>query len=113
MGLFDFLRAGNPADSIDVRTLKARLDGGDVVLIDVRSAGEYAMGHVAQAKLVPLDTLAARAGELPKDQPIHVICQSGGRSARATDQLAGLGFKAINVAGGTSAWIAAGLPVAR
>jgi rhodanese-related sulfurtransferase len=113
MGLFDFFRSGPSTPSVDVAGLKTRIDSGETYLIDVRSPGEYAAGHVAQARLVPLDQLAARLGELPKDREIFVICQSGGRSLRATETLAGAGLKGVNVAGGTGGWIAAGFPVVR
>jgi rhodanese-related sulfurtransferase len=87
----------------------------DVVwLVDVRSAQEYSGGHVAGARLIPLDTLANRAHELPKDQPIACICRSGGRSRVACEQLAMLGFTQLqNVQGGMMAWQRARLPVAR
>lgn len=104
------------ASNISVDQLKAELDAGKVpLLIDVRTEREYAAGHVEGARLLPLDQLPSRIGELEahKDQPIHVICQSGGRSARATQVLADAGFNAVNVQGGTGGWIRAGHPVTR
>jgi rhodanese-related sulfurtransferase len=50
---------------------------------------------------------------VPTGTPVHIICQSGGRSARATATLTAHGYDAVNVEGGTSAWIAAGNPVDR
>ncbi len=83
----------------------------DAHVIDVREPDEYAGGHVPGATNIPMSQLAERFGEIPADVPVHVICQSGGRSARATEALAAAGINAIDVAGGTSAWRSAGHPV--
>ena len=87
--------------------------GGECCLIDVRTPVEYAEGHVPGARLICLDTLEARAHEIPKDRDVYLICRSGARSAQALKYLsAAHGHeRLINVAGGTMAWIAAGYPV--
>jgi rhodanese-related sulfurtransferase len=88
-----------------------RLQSGECVLLDVRSLEEHSLCRADGAQCLPLDTLARRAAELPKDRPILVICQSGNRSKAAVETLRGLGFTDIcDVEGGTSAWRAAGLP---
>jgi rhodanese-related sulfurtransferase len=100
--------------NIDAATLKADLDGKKVpVLVDVRTPEEFAAGHVPGAKNLPIQELAGRMSELDsyKSGDVYVICQVGGRSARASEQLATAGFKAVNVDGGTSAWEQAGLPI--
>jgi len=101
--------------TVDVTTLKADLDRGAVpLLVDVRTPGEFAAGHVSGAKNVPLGEVEARLGDFgTADSEVYVICQSGGRSAKASATLAGKGFHPVNVAGGTGAWVAAGYPVAR
>lgn len=97
----------------DVQPLIA--SGAAVDLIDVRSPAEYARGHAKGAISAPLDrldprTLIAQRKAAP-GQPIYLICQSGGRSASACQQFLAAGFTEVhNVVGGTSAWIAAGLP---
>jgi molybdopterin-guanine dinucleotide biosynthesis protein A/rhodanese-related sulfurtransferase len=95
---------------IDVDELARRREGGAFVL-DVRQPDEYEAGHVPGAVLVPLDQLEARLAEVPGDQPLLVICKSGGRSAAAVGALTAAGYDATNVAGGTMAWIDAGHPV--
>jgi rhodanese-related sulfurtransferase len=100
--------------AVDVQGLKADLDAGKVpLLIDVRTEEEYAAGHVAQARHVPLDALEARLAELEahKGAEVYVICQSGRRSERASQLLLSKGFTPVNVTGGTGAWVSAGLPV--
>ncbi len=94
-------------NSIDVRTL-AELD--ELTLIDVREAFEYASGHAPAAVNIPLSEFVARSGEIPRETPLYIICESGARSAQATEWLDSQGITASNVVGGTSAWRAAGLP---
>lgn len=88
----------------------ARERGDTPNLLDVRGRDEYASGHVPGAVNVPLDELPARLAELRTSGTIAAICQSGGRSARAAEQLGAAGIDAVSVAGGTSAWAASGRP---
>jgi rhodanese-related sulfurtransferase len=83
----------------------------DAYLVDVRNPDEYEVAHVPGAHLVPLAELDQRTAEIPKDRTVHVICKSGGRSARAVDFLNASGWDTVNVLGGTDGWIAAGRPV--
>lgn len=83
-----------------------------VPLVDVREADEFAAGHVPGAVNLPLSTLGERLDELPEG-PFDVICQAGGRSARAAQALEARGYDATNVDGGTGEWIAQGYDVAR
>lgn len=75
-------------------------------LIDVRSPQEFLADHAAGAILVPLDELPNRVAELPaKDQPVLVICASGGRSLQAAEYLASQGWTDVaSVRGGTPSW---------
>ena len=104
------LRHGGAMEEIDVTELARRHGEGGYVL-DVRQPDEYEAGHVPGATLIPLDQLGARIDEVPDDVELHVICKSGGRSAMAVQALTEAGYRAVNVAGGTMAWIAAGHPV--
>ena len=94
-----------------------RTAGQPAELLDVRTPGEFAEAHVSGAKLIPLDDLDAVAflrqrGE--SDQPLYVLCQSGGRARKAIEKFQRAGFSScVLVEGGTAAWIAAGLPVER
>ena len=97
---------------IDVDQLDAaRREGAPV--IDVRQPDEYDAAHVPGAQLIPLAEVAARLREVPTDGTVYVICQTGSRSARATDFLRRRGVDAKNVAGGTKAWIESGRTVSR
>jgi len=81
-----------------------------VQFVDVRQPGEYGGGHASGTSNLPLNTLSRGLETLNPDYPTYVICQSGYRSSLATSILENAGFnKLYNVAGGTSAWIEAGL----
>ena len=73
---------------------------GSVTLLDVRTAMEYAGGHIEGFSNIPVDELRSRLGELDKTKPVYVICQSGVRSYIATRILEGEGYRAYNFAGG-------------
>lgn len=95
---------------MSVTELQSR--NGAVTVVDVRSANEWAEGHVPGAIHIPLGYLAERCRSLPTTKPIVMQCQAGSRSAIATSLLERLGFTdVINLTGGYSAWVAAGLPV--
>lgn len=75
------------------------------VIIDVRTAEEYREGHIPGAPLIPLAELAGRAGEVPRDKKVLIICRSGNRSAQATKLLRDKGFDNVyNIAGGIKEW---------
>lgn len=97
---------------IDVDELDRLRRDGAVVLVDVRQPDEYDEAHVPGAVLVPLGEVPDRLGEVPDGGPVHVICRSGARSLRAAELLRTEGRDAVNVAGGTLAWIESGRDVA-
>ncbi|MBP6995552.1 MAG: thioredoxin [Phycicoccus sp.] len=77
-------------------------------IIDVREPAEYRAGHVPGAELKPLGRLQETYRELDAAAPVYVICASGNRSLQAVNALRANGIEAYSVAGGTSAWAAAG-----
>lgn len=78
---------------------RLRQEGG-VTLLDTRTRGEFARGHIDGFTNIPVDELRERLGELDKTKPVYVICQSGLRSYIASRILTGNGFDAYNFAGG-------------
>ena len=74
------------------------------LLIDVRQPSEHAAARIEGAILIPLAELQSNVSRLPRDQPIVVHCQSGGRSAIAVAMLKVQGFDARNLSGGIGAW---------
>src|SRR5688572_19165446 len=88
-----------------------------VELIDVRTPAEYRESHLEIARNVPLDRLDP-ATVMPTRNgagtPLYVICQSGGRGRQACDKFLRAGFRnVVNVEGGMTACLQAGLPVVR
>lgn len=99
--------------TITPQELSERLAEAGATLIDVRTPAEYQQAHVIGAKNIPLDRLQADefAGH---EGPLLVICQKGGRGAMACEKLQAAGVADLhNVAGGTLACQAAGLPIQR
>ncbi|MGB5104653.1 MAG: MFS transporter [Steroidobacteraceae bacterium] len=99
--------AAPSADCIEPGEFEALAATGRAVVVDVRSPGEYAAGHVTGARNIPLDALAARAAELPQGLQIVTVCGKGGdRSERAAELLRHLGFASVrSLCGGTAAWL--------
>lgn len=106
----DLEQAGNVSpmvEEISVQQLSERLGDG-ITLIDVREPDEYSAGHAPGAVLIPLGALLAGEASVEGPGPVYMICRSGARSRRACEVLALQGLTALNVAGGTMAWIASG-----
>ncbi len=104
---------GKRASALQVTQL---LNRGKTTIIDVGTPQEFAVGHLRDAKNIPLADLAARIGELEKSKArsVVVVCQSGARADKAVRQLAAAGFNdVVSLDGGLTAWRAAGLPVAK
>jgi rhodanese-related sulfurtransferase len=81
-------------------------------LLDVRTQEEWNDYHVPDTTLIPLDQLADRLSEVPKDQPVVVVCRSGNRSQQGRDILKQAGFEQVtSMAGGLKTWQAQGYPV--
>lgn len=97
---------------ITVHELRARLERGELRVLDVRQPGEWSAGHVDGATFVTGAELPERIDEVPDDQPLAVTCGSGYRSSVAASLLAQSGHRnVVNVLGGMTAWKAAGYPL--
>ena len=87
--------------------LKPLLASGKVFLIDVREPDEFAAGHIAGARLIPLASLEQAYRGLPRDVKLVVYCRSGKRSPKAVSFLIAQGYSnAVSLAGGYLAWSA-------
>jgi rhodanese-related sulfurtransferase len=113
LGLMLAMQQLQASQGVDVKTAQGMAQQG-ALLLDVREPSEYAAVHAVDAKLMPLGQVGLRLKELEawKDKPVAVICRSGRRSAQAVAMLQEAGFtQVVNVQGGTSAWVDAGLDV--
>jgi len=79
--------------------------------IDVRSASEYASGHIPSAVNIPLEQIEVRLDDLQPNLPIILVCQSGKRARMVAGLLESCRKDVTVLEGGTSAWRAAGLPL--
>ena len=80
-------------------------------VLDVRTAEEFAQGHLPSATLIPHDELAARLAELDRDRPVLVYCRSGRRATDAEKVLAANGFDVRQIEGSWLRWQEESLPV--
>ncbi len=97
----------SPADAVRM------INHDKAVLIDVREPGEFAAGHAAGARNVPLAAIDGAKG-LPTNKalPLVLVCASGARSSRAAAQLRKAGYSSVHsLSGGTEAWRNASLPI--
>lgn len=99
---------------VDVNSAQTQIKQS--LILDVREPAEFAAGHLAGAINIPRGLLEFKIGAHPDFQQqqasILVYCQTGGRSALATQVLNQLGYaQAASIAGGFNAWTEAGLPV--
>jgi rhodanese-related sulfurtransferase len=103
--------ATTPQITVDELLAQVR-ENPSLVVVDVRRPPEYEAGHVPGALHLPLDRLPQDQGRLDPSRPTAVICAGGYRSVTAASLLRRSGFSDLrDVVGGTSAWVAAGLPV--
>lgn len=103
-----------PVVVLGVGQARSRLH--DLTVIDVRTPGEYASGHVPGALNIPLDQVRRALPELrhaAERGDVLMVCASGNRSLTACELLAGEGIAAATLAGGTTAWAAEGNDVDR
>ena len=112
MLLWPTLQKRMQGESVNANGAIALMNSDDAVLLDVRSADEFARGRVAQAKNTPLADLASRAAELAKHASIVVLDDGGKAASKAAAALRAAGApKVVILDGGYPSWVAAGLPV--
>jgi rhodanese-related sulfurtransferase len=82
-----------------------------VQVVDVRSASEYAAGHIPCAIHIPMNEICSRLPDLHSDQTLVLVCQRGQRAAATADVLQRRGLEATVLQGGTHAWQSSGAPL--
>ena len=104
-----FFISGSNVESISAEQLRIKLNSNKKIgIIDVRSDKEYygKIGHIEGSILVPLANLKSSIDSIKSKnyEEIYTICLSGGRSAKAVNELKKYDIKAINIRGGMLAW---------
>lgn len=96
---------------LDPETVKAMLESGEAVLVDVREEEEYAEAHIEGSVLSPMSDFEVETWPRFPDQKVVISCLGGVRSAAVARKLisSGQGW-AIHLKGGLNAWRDAGLP---
>ena len=103
-------------ENADVQEFAELIADTNVVVLDVRSAAEFAEGHIQRAILIDQgqsDFVEKAKATLPTDKKIAVYCRSGRRSANAAGILADIGYQCVNLKGGIIAWQEANMPVTK
>ena len=101
-------------ENTDVQGFAELIADSNVVVLDVRTAAEFAEGHIQGAVLIDQgqsDFVEKAKTTLPIDKKIAIYCRSGRRSANAAGKLADVGYKCVNLKGGIIAWQGADMPV--
>ena len=101
-------------ENVDVNGFATLIADTNVVVLDVRTASEYAEGHIQGAVLIDQnqsDFVEKAKASLPQGKTIALYCRSGRRSANAAGKLADVGYKCVNLKGGIIAWKEAMMPV--
>src|ERR687888_330439 len=97
---------GGEVEAIDRDELVARMARGDVVLVDVRPAEEYAAGHIEGARSIPLEELERRLAELPPEREVVAYCRGPfcAYAHEAVRQLSAAGRTARRLQDGWPEW---------
>lgn len=100
---------------LDRRTILQKAARGEVLVLDVRPAPEYAAGHLPHARSLPVDELKKRMAEIPKDVPVIAYCRGPFclMAKDAVELLQRKGYRAVHLSDGVAEWRARGLPLAR
>ena len=112
----DLIRSRGDTSQLSPVQATLMINREDAIILDVREQGDYAKGHIPNARHVPLSEFARRSAEMEKwkGQPLILCCASGGRSESAGAQLRKAGFdKVYNLRGGMMEWEKAGQPISR
>ncbi len=105
--------ADSEAPSIAPVELNARQASSTaLVVIDVRTSGEYAAGHIPGALNIPFDEVAEKISTVDAPNGVALYCMLGPRARKGEAALLGAGYTSVlHIEGGLAAWAAAGLPV--
>lgn len=113
MALVNLVAHGEDLEGFDRKAILKKAASGEVLVLDVRPADEYATAHLPHARSLPVDELKKRLAELPKGTPVVAYCR-GPFCLMAKDAVALLrkrGYRAFHLTDGVAEWRAHGLPI--
>ncbi len=112
MLLWPMVRARAAGPSLSSLEATRLINSKNAQVVDIRNANDFAAGSLPNAKNIPSGNLKERVGELKKDKPVLVVCNSGTTAGPAAAQLRAAGFAEVFVlSGGIAGWRDAGLPL--
>lgn len=100
-------------EGFDRAAILKKAEAGEVLILDVRPAEEFATAHLPHARSLPVDELKRRLAELPKDIPVVAYCRGPFclMAKDAVELLRNKGYRAFHLTDGVAEWRAHGLPV--
>jgi rhodanese-related sulfurtransferase len=114
--MFELIRSRGDDTQLSPVEATLLINREDAIVLDVREQGEYAQGHIPNARHIPAGEMERRSKEMEKwkDHPVILCCATGARSNSAAGTLRKAGFNRIyNLRGGMMEWQKAGQPVSR
>jgi rhodanese-related sulfurtransferase len=112
MLLWPMVRARTSGPALTSLEATRLINSKNAQVVDVRAANDFATGSLPNAKNIPAANLKDRVGELKKERPVIVVCNTGTTAGPAAAQLRAGGFAEVYVlAGGVTGWREAGLPL--
>jgi phage shock protein E len=115
-GWYYFSRNHTPSNKMDPQTAKQKIEQDSGIVIDVRSRGEYAGGHLKKAKYnwdIMSGEFQDNLQQLDKEQTYYLYCRSGNRSEKAAGTMRQQGFENVFNIGGYQSLVNAGLESVR
>jgi rhodanese-related sulfurtransferase len=112
MLLWPLVRARTGGPTLTTLEATRLINSKNAQVVDVRAASEFSTGSLPNARNIPGANLKDRAGELKKEKPVILVCNTGSTAGSAAAQLRAAGFAEVYVlAGGVTGWRDAGLPL--
>jgi rhodanese-related sulfurtransferase len=114
VALSNLVSHGDELEGVDRKTMLKKAAAGELLVLDVRPAEEYAVAHLPHARSLPVGELKKRLAELPKDTPLVAYCRGPFclMAKSAVDLLRKRGYQAFHLSDGVAEWRARGLPIA-
>lgn len=111
--LANLVAHGDDLEGFDRKALLKKAAAGEMLVLDVRPADEYAAAHLPHARSLPLNELKKRLAELPKSTPVVAYCRGPFclMARDAVELLRKKGYRAFHLSDGVAEWRASGLPI--
>ncbi len=115
MALASLVEHKDGLEGLDRAAILKKARSGEVLVLDVRPADEFATAHLPHAHSLPVGELKKRLAELPKDVPVVAYCRGPFclLAKTAVELLRKKGYQAFHLADGVAEWRARGLPIER